>query len=107
VRTQEFFASLTRHLKPPGIGPRLTLGFGALAGVTLLVVALAFVAGRNATVDIHLAEGVRAPASLASAQAQASLLRMQLHVRGYLVLSDPLDLEQYQLARQTFETSLA
>ncbi|MDO8770346.1 MAG: ATP-binding protein [Burkholderiaceae bacterium] len=107
MRTPSLFAPLTRHLTPPGIGPRLTLGFGALAGVTLLVVALAFVAGRNATVDISVAEGVRAPASLASAQAQASLLRMQLHVRGYLVLSDPLDIEQYHVARQAFEENLA
>jgi len=107
VRIQEFFAPLTARLKPFGIGRRLTLGFGVLAAVTLLVVTLAFVAGRKATVDIDLTEGVRAPASLASAQAQASLLRMQLHVRGYLVLSDPLDIEQYHLARQAFEKNLA
>ena len=90
-----------------GIGAKLTLGFGALAGVTLLVVALAFVAGRRVTADIDLTEGVRRPASLASTQAQASLLRMQLHVRGYLVLSDPQDIEQYHDARRSFEASLA
>ena len=104
---KEFFAPFTCYLKPLGIGRRLTLGFGALALVTLLVVTLALVAGRNATVDINLTEGVRVPASRASAQAQASLLRMQLHVRGYLVLSDPLDVEQYNIARQVFEKNLA
>ena len=104
---RNFFASFTHHLKPLGIGRRLTLGFGTLAVITLLVVTLAFVAGRNATMDIHLTEGVRAPASLASAHAQTSLLRMQLHVRGYLVLSAPEDIEQYQLARQSFEKNLA
>ena len=78
-----------RILKAIGIGGKLTFSFGALAGLTLMVVALAFVAGRNATDDIKLTEEVRGPASLASAQAQASLLLMQLHVRGYLVLSDP------------------
>ena len=107
MQVREFFAPLIHGLQPFGIGRRLTLGFGALAGVTLLVVALAFIAGRNATQDINLTEGVRAPASLASAQAQASLLRMQLHVRGYLVLSDPDDIEQYHLAKQSFEKTLA
>ncbi|PTL76219.1 ATP-binding protein [Vitiosangium sp. GDMCC 1.1324] len=107
MRTKKFFVPATRHSKPLGIGRKLTLGFGTLAAVTLLVVTLAFVAGRSATEDINLTEGVRGPASLASAQAQASLLRMQLHVRGYLVLSDPLDIEQYHLARKSFENSLA
>ena len=90
-----------------GIGTKLTLGFGALASVTSLIVVLAWVAGQRMTVDIDLAELVRRPASLASAQAQASLLRMQLHVRGYLVLSDPKDVEQYRAARRNFESSLA
>ncbi len=103
----KFFAPLVRRIGPFGIGRKLTLGFGTLAGMTLLVVALGFVAGHNATEDIRGAEGQRAPASLASAQAQASLLRMQLHVRGYLVLSDPLDIEGYHNARQAFEKSLA
>ncbi|WNG18471.1 ATP-binding protein [Cystobacter fuscus] len=94
-------------MNPLGIGRKLTLGFGTLAAVTLLVVALGFMAGRSATEDIKRTEGVRAPATLASAQAQASLLRMQLHVRGYLVLSDPLDIEQYHMARKSFEGSLA
>jgi signal transduction histidine kinase/ActR/RegA family two-component response regulator len=89
-----------------GIGRKLTLGFGTLAAVTSMVVALAFMAGRNATQDIGLTEGVRGPASLASTQAQASLLRMQLHIRGYLVLSDPQDVEAYNVARRTFENGL-
>jgi signal transduction histidine kinase/DNA-binding NarL/FixJ family response regulator len=103
----QVFAPVSRYFKPLGIGRKLTLSFGALAAVTLLVVALAFVAGRDATEDINLTAGVREPASLASAQAQSSLLKMQLHVRGYLVLSDPLDIEHYHMARQNFEKSLA
>ena len=96
-----------RRWQPRGIGAKLTLGFGALVALTLLVVALALVAGRSATDDINLTEGVHGPAALASAHAQASLLRMQLHVRGYLVLSDPLDVELYHKARRDFERSLA
>jgi len=89
-----------------GIGGKLTLAFGALALVTLLVVALAYIAGGHATDDIRLTEGVRGPAALASVQAQSSLLRMQLHVRGYLVLSDPADRVQYEQARRRFESNL-
>jgi len=97
-----FFRSTT-----PGIGTKLTVGFGILAGLTLLVVALSFVAGRDATRDIEISEAIRAPASRASAQAQEALLRMQLHLRGYLVLSDAEDIAQYHAARQAFEKSLA
>ena len=91
---------------PVGIGTKLTFGFGILVGLTLLVVAFAFVAGRDATRDIGVSEAVSAPASLASAQAQEALLRMQLHLRGYLVLSDPDDIEQYRAAGQAFEKVL-
>jgi len=90
-----------------GIGGKLTLAFGALAAVTVLVVVLVFLGGQGLTRDIALAENLRRPASLASTQAQASLLSMQLHVRGYLVLSDRQDVQQYQAARRRFESSLA
>jgi signal transduction histidine kinase/DNA-binding response OmpR family regulator/HPt (histidine-containing phosphotransfer) domain-containing protein len=92
---------------PLGIGSKLTVGFGLLVGLTLLVVALAFVAGRDATRDIAVSESVSAPASLASAQAQEALLRMQLHLRGYLVLSETEDIEQYDTASQAFEKALS
>ncbi|MEW6706907.1 MAG: ATP-binding protein [Pseudomonadota bacterium] len=92
---------------PLGIGGKLMLAFGAMAGLTLLVVALALVAGKAATEDIELTEGTRAPASLASAQAQASLLRMQLHVRGYLVLGESQSIDEYETARRAFESSLS
>jgi len=91
----------------PGIGAKLTLAFAALAGVTCAVVALAWGAGQRVTDDIDLSELVRRPASLACARAQADLLRMQLHVRGYLVLSDPADIEQYRAARKSFEAEMA
>ena len=95
-----------RRFGSPGIGGRLTLGFGALAGVTLLVVGLFTLAGYRVTRDIDLTERVREPAALASTQAQTSLLRMQLHLRGYLVLGDPQHIAQYQVARQEFERNL-
>src|SRR5688500_14507941 len=90
-----------------GIGTKLTIGFGTLVGLTLLVVALAILAGREATRDIEVSEAVRAPASLAAAQAQEALLRMQLHLRGYLVLSDRDDIAQYDVARQAFAQAVS
>ncbi|MBX3604880.1 MAG: response regulator [Piscinibacter sp.] len=90
-----------------GLGGKLTLAFGALAAVTLLVVALTWIGGLRLTQEIAQAESLRRPALLAATQAQASLLRMQLHLRGYLVLSDPHDVQQYEAARRAFETSLA
>ena len=59
-----------------GIGTKLTVGVGILVGLTLLVVALAILAGRDASRDIEASEGLRAPASRASAQAQEALLSM-------------------------------
>jgi len=90
-----------------GIGAKLRLAFGGLAAVTVLVVVAGFLVGRSVTRDISLAQAARAPASLTSAQAQASLLRMQLHLRGYLVLGDPADIEQYQMHQRRFEANLA
>jgi len=95
------------HIRSAGIGSKLTMAFGVLVGLTLLVVALALLAGREATRGIEVTEAVSAPASLASAKAQEALLRMQLHVRGYLVLSDTQDIAQYESARDAFENSLA
>nr|WP_297353128.1 response regulator [uncultured Caldimonas sp.] len=90
-----------------GIGAKLNLSFGVLIGLTLLVVALAIVGGRDATREIDLSAAARAPAVLASAQAHEALLRMQLHLRGYLVLSDQDDVSRYEAAKQEFERALA
>jgi PAS domain S-box-containing protein len=89
-----------------GIGGKLALAFGALASITVLVVLLSFLANREVTREIRVAEGDRLPASLATARAQASLLRMQMDVRGYLVLGEPADLEQFDTHRREFEGSL-
>jgi len=94
------------RLSSLGIGTRLTLGVGILVGLTLLVVALAILAGRAASRDIEASEALRAPASRASAQAQEALLSMQLHLRGFLVLSDREDIAHYHAARGAFESAL-
>ena len=90
-----------------GIGPKLALAFSALAAITVIVVVLALLAGKTVTRDIDLAEGERLPGSITSERAQASLLRMQLHVRGYLVLGNKQDIEGYQEQKLLFEHDLS
>ncbi|HVK93620.1 MAG TPA: histidine kinase dimerization/phospho-acceptor domain-containing protein, partial [Noviherbaspirillum sp.] len=90
-----------------GIGGKLTLGFGVLVGITLMVVALGFVAGLSATRNISLTEDTRSPILLAATEAQTSLLKMQLHMRGYLVLGNAHDAVQYDASRKAFEEHLA
>ena len=105
--TQGAAAAWRERLAALGIGGRLTIAFGTLAGVTLLVVAMNWIGGQHLAHEIGQAQTLRRPAQQAAAQAQASLLRMQLHLRGYLVLGDPRDVQQYDAARRAFEAELA
>ncbi|MCB0212902.1 MAG: GAF domain-containing protein [Anaerolineae bacterium] len=89
------------------IGMRLNIGFGILVLLTLLVVGLIFVASRQATQNINLTEDVHVPAALASTRAQSSLLKMQAAVRGYLVLGDLKNIDDYNKAKAVFKANLA
>ncbi|MBI1881927.1 MAG: HAMP domain-containing protein, partial [Chloroflexi bacterium] len=89
------------------IGLKLNIGFGILVLLTFLVVGLIFVASQAATQNINLTKEVRVPAVLASTQAQSSLLKMQASVRGYLVLSDLQNIDDYNKAKEVFEVNLA
>ena len=89
------------------IGAKLNSGFGLLVLLTLLVVALIFVAGRAAMRDINSTQNVRMPAALTSAQAQSDLLEMQASVRGYLALGDLQYIDDYNKASASFERNLA
>src|SRR5262249_41191210 len=77
-----------------------------LATVTVIVVVLALLAGWSVRQDIDLAEGERLPASVTSERAHASLLRMQLHVRGYLVVGNKQDIDDYREHKLIFEQNL-
>jgi len=90
-----------------GIGAKLNIGFGILMLVLLLIVALIFSAAERATAIIDLTEDVRVPSALASAQAQSSLLKMQAAVRGYLVLGDIQNIDDYNKAQESFAINLA
>jgi GAF domain-containing protein/CHASE3 domain sensor protein len=86
---------------------RLGLGFGVLVGLTLLVVILSFIAGREVTTHINLTSELRVPSVLSTTRAQASLLEMVNSVRGYLVLGNRQDIDNYNRAKEEFEVNLA
>lgn len=88
------------------IGQKLTLGFGMLVLITLIVIGLSFYASADASRTINATTSVRQPAALAATRAQANLLRMFSDVRGYLALGDPVFLEGYRQASHAFEQDL-
>ena len=88
------------------IGGKLTLGFGIIVILTLIVVGLSFLSSRRASQKIDTTSQLRAPLALASSKAQADLLTMLSDVRGYLALGDPEYREGYSTASQAFEADL-
>jgi len=72
-----------------GIGSKLTLGFGVLVVMTVVVISLSYLASHRATDKIADTIDVRAPVALETSRAQENLLRMVAAVRGYLALGDP------------------
>lgn len=95
-----------KRFYPSSIGEKLSLGFGILIGITLLVVGLGFVAGQSATRKISATEELHEPVLRAATEAQASLLANQLHLRNYLVWGNGNDVAQYEASRQSFEEYL-
>ncbi len=93
-------------LKRLNIGRKLTVGFGILVGLTLLVVALNYVGSFVAVTNINRTTDLRAPSALASAHAQADLLRMLGEVRGYLALGDGAYRDGYKKASDAFAADL-
>lgn len=96
-----------KRFYPSSIGEKLSLGFGVLIGITLLVVGLGFVAGQSATRKIDATEELHEPVLRAATEAQASLLDNQLHLRNYLVWGKGDDAGQYEASRQSFEKHLS
>lgn len=97
---------IARHL-PNSIGAKLSIGFGVLIGITLLVVGLGFVAGQSATRKISATEELHEPVLRAATEAQASLLGNQLHLRNYLVWGNGNDVAQYEASRKSFAEHLS
>jgi len=96
-----------QRLKNMSIGVRLVIGFGILVILTFAVVAFSYVGSIPATETINDTGDVRVPTALASARAQANLLRMLGDVRGYLALGQEDFRDNYLQARQSFENNLA
>lgn len=89
------------------IGQKLSLGFGSLVLLSIVVIAIGTLASGRATSSIDRTTEIRAPTSLAASRAQAELLQMISDVRGYLALGDPAYRSDYETARQAFEADLA
>lgn len=96
-------ARLFRDLK---IGRKLTVGFGCLVVITLLVVFLNFLAGQSALGRIQRTQDLRVPAVLSSTSAQENLLKMLSNIRAYLATGEPEYRYRYQLTRHQFESDL-
>ena len=88
------------------ISHKLNLAFGTLVGLTFLVVGRNYVGSMMATKNIQRTQDIRVPTAITSAQAEANLLRMSSHVRGYLATGESDFRDRYQQARQEFETEL-
>ena len=94
-------------LRRVNIGAKLNIGFGVLVVLILAVIGVTYISSDRATTNISRTSEVRAPTALASARAQANLLKMLADVRGYLALGDQHYRTGYQQARQDFEDNLA
>jgi CHASE3 domain sensor protein len=92
-------------LRNLNIGSKLTIGFGLLVGLTLLVFGLSTFAARQVSLAQQRVDE-SSQVVLASSRAHANLLRMTGNVRGYLALGDPAFLESYQDVEQEFRGNL-
>ncbi len=94
-------------LRNRSIGTKLSLGFGILVALTLVVIGLSLWAGNEATATIRNTSEIRQPTALAAYRAQASLYRMMTDMRGYLVLGEPQFIQSYRASEQDFRQHLA
>ncbi len=88
------------------IGSKLNIGFGFLVVLTLVVIGFSYLGSLRTTTYINRTSDLSAPTALASARAQANLLRMLADVRGYLALGDESYRKGYSEARRAFEANL-
>ena len=88
------------------IGSKLNIGFGFLVVLTLVVIGFSYLGSLRTTTYINRTSDLSAPTALASARAQANLLRMLADVRGYLALGDESYRNGYSEARRAFEANL-
>jgi methyl-accepting chemotaxis protein len=95
--------TLRRRLK---IGPKLIIGFGILIALMLVGYGLGISASNLATQEINRTTNLRAPATLASARAQANLLELVADLQAYLALGDSQYKDSYSANQAEFESNL-
>ena len=89
------------------IGGKLSIGFGLLVALTLLVILFSYLGGSRAADSIERTGEARAPTNRAVASARANLQQMLSDVQAYLALGDPLYQAHYDEARAAFERDLS
>lgn len=88
------------------IGHKLTIGFGLLIILTMFNAAVSFLANADAVATIKQVKTIQAPAVLASAHAEADVLRMFADIQGYIIVGDPRILENYRQSEQHFQQDI-
>ncbi|MBB6411921.1 adenylate/guanylate cyclase domain-containing protein [Mesorhizobium sangaii] len=99
---QKLTQAVAPALRKLNIGGKLTVGFGILVALMLLVVGLNYLGSIEAVLNINRTTNLSAPSAVASARAQANLLRMLGEVRGYLALGDESYRDGYRAANEAF-----
>ncbi len=97
---------LITKLKNLNISHTVSIAFGILVSLTFLVAGGNYIGSTVATKTIRRTQKLRVPTAITSAQAEADLLRMLGHVRGYLATGESQLRDRYQEVRQEFEQEL-
>jgi anti-anti-sigma regulatory factor/CHASE3 domain sensor protein len=88
------------------IGAKLTIGFGMMVVLSLLLVGLSHFASKTAIQTIDRTGDLRVPLTLEAVKARNDLLMMFGDVRSYLAFGLPEFSENYQNSEQSFQRDL-
>lgn len=99
IRARRWFADRS-------IRTKLAIGFGSLVAITMVLVVTSAGASAGAADRIERATTLRAPGALASARAQAQLLRMVGSIQGYLAFGDRQYRDRFESDQAAFDQAL-
>ncbi|HSH02738.1 MAG TPA: HAMP domain-containing protein [Anaerolineae bacterium] len=106
--TKESFHFLDfQWFKNLNIGAKLSLGFGVLVVLLMIVALSSYFASTNASDTIQTTNDVSFPIAFDATSARINLLRMQADVRGYLALGDARLRDSYVGSDNAFQENLA
>jgi methyl-accepting chemotaxis protein len=103
IPSLKMLMTLRRKLK---IGTKLAIGFGILIALMFVGYGWGISASNLATQEINRTTNLRAPTALASARAQANLLKLVADLQAYLALGDSQYKDSYAANQTEFESSL-